>query len=301
MIIERSHLKLILAIHKTGSLTAAAESLYTTQSALSHALKKLEDQLGVQLFRRESRKLLLTQAGEFLLTAANRLEPQLAHVEDRLKQFAEGERGVLRIGMECYPCYQWLLTKVGPFLESWPAVDIDIKQKFQFGGIGALFGYDIDMLVTPDPLMKDELHFEPVFDYEQVLVVSSSHPLANCEYVEPSALISETLITYPVAKERLDIFSLFLTPAGVEPKQHKTIETTDVLLQMVASGRGVSALPRWLVEDYATRMAIKPVKLGKNGVPKNIFIGVRKDDLDISYIRDFIMHSRSQTTFTVPD
>ncbi|MFX4635605.1 LysR substrate-binding domain-containing protein, partial [Acinetobacter baumannii] len=87
------------------------------------------------------------------------------------------ERGALRIGMECHPCYQWLLKIVSPYLAAWPAVDVDVKQKFQFGGIGALFGYEIDMLVTPDPLYKAGLVFEPVFDYEQVLVVGPGHPL----------------------------------------------------------------------------------------------------------------------------
>src|SRR5690606_32969235 len=103
--------------------------------------------LGVALWLREHRSLRPTQAGEYLLAVANRLAPQLEHAEQRLRQFAQGERGTLRIGMECHPCYRWLLKIASPYLESWPAVDLDVKQKFQFGGIGALFGYEIDMLV----------------------------------------------------------------------------------------------------------------------------------------------------------
>jgi LysR family transcriptional regulator for metE and metH len=287
-ILERTHLIMIRAIHNEGSLTAAAETLHTTQSALSHSLKKLEDQLGIPLFRRESRKLFLTQAGDYLLSVANRLEPQLLFAEDRLKQFSHGERGNFRIGMECHPCYQWLIKLVGPYLAAWPSVDVDVKQKFQFGGLGALFGYEIDMLVTPDPIHKPDLHFVPVFDYEQVLVVSKQHPLANAEYVIPKQLENEVLITYPVAKDRLDIFSLFLNPAGVLPKAHKPIETTDVMLQMVASNRGVAALPRWLVEEYATAMNIVPVRLGKKGVAKQIHVGIRKEDIDVPYMKGFI-------------
>lgn len=287
-ILDRIHLVMIRAIHEEGSLTAAADKLHITQSALSHSLKKLEDQLNVPLFRRESRRLFLTQAGEYLLSIANRLEPQLVFAEDRLKQFSQGERGNFRIGMECHPCYQWLIKLVGPYLESWPQVDVDVKQKFQFGGLGALFNYEIDMLVTPDPIHKPELHFEPVFDYEQVLVVSAKHPLAQADYILPKQLSEEVLITYPVAKDRLDIFSLFLNPAGVLPKRHKPIETTDVMLQMVASGRGLAALPRWLVEEYTKELNIVPVRLGKRGVPKQIFVGIRKEDKDVPYIKGFI-------------
>ncbi|CAN0605782.1 unnamed protein product, partial [Ectocarpus sp. 12 AP-2014] len=173
--IERSHLEILREVERQGSLTAAAEALHLTQSALSHAVKKLELQLGTPVWQREGRQLRLTQAGQYLLSLATRLLPQFEHAEMLVGQFARGQRGTLRIGMECHPCYQWLLKVVGPYLEEWPTVDVDVKQRFQFGGIGALFGDDIDVLVTPDPLHRPGLVFEPVFDYEQVLVVASGH------------------------------------------------------------------------------------------------------------------------------
>lgn len=292
-LLERSHLAIVRAVAERGSLTAAAEQLHLTQSALSHTMRKLEDQLGVAIWHREGRSLRPTQAGEYLLAVANRLIPQLDHAEERLRQFARGERGSLRIGMECHPCYQWLLKIVSPYLAAWPAVDVDVKQKFQFGGIGALFGYEIDMLVTPDPLFKPGLHFEPVFDYEQVLVVGPQHPLRGAEYVRPEQLSDETLITYPVETDRLDIYTQFLTPAGITPKRHKPIETTDIMLQMVASGRGVAALPRWLVQEYAARLDVAPVRLGRHGIAKQIYLGIREADAEIDYLRAFVELART--------
>ncbi|MFD0930669.1 LysR substrate-binding domain-containing protein [Methylophilus glucosoxydans] len=286
--IERIHLAIIREVEQQGSLTAAAEKLFLTQSALSHSIKKLEQQLGTDIWLREGRSLRLTQAGQYLLAVANRLLPQLSLAEERLRQFAQGERGTLRIGMECHPCYQWLLKVVSPYLADWPDVDVDVKQKFQFGGIGALFGYEIDMLVTPDPLYKPGLLFQPVFDYEQVLVVHRQHALAQADYVRPEQLSSETLITYPVDIDRLDIYNQFLQPAGISPHVHKPIETTDIMLQMVASGRGVAALPRWLVEEYQTRFDVVPVKLGKQGIAKQIYLGIREADIQIDYVQAFI-------------
>jgi LysR family transcriptional regulator, regulator for metE and metH len=287
-ILERIHLAIIREVERQGSLTAAAAQLNLTQSALSHAVAKLEDQIGAKVWRREGRSLQPTQAGEFLLAVANRLLPQLSHAEERLRQFAKGERGTLRIGMECHPCYQWLLKIVAPYLDSWPRVEVDVRQKFQFGGIGALFGYEIDMLVTPDPLYKPGLRFTPVFDYEQVLVVGPDHKLRGADFVSPHQLAEETLITYPVAADRLDIYTQFLTPGGISPRQHKPIETTDIMLLMVAHGRGVAALPRWLVEEYAARFKVYPVRLGRDGVAKQIFLGMREADVEIDYIRAFI-------------
>lgn len=290
--LERIHLAVIREVDRQGSLTAAAEVLCLTQSALSHTIKKVEQQLGTVIWKREGRNLRLTQAGHYLLGLSNRLLPQLEHAEQRMRQYAEGQRGILRIGMECHPCYQWLLKVVSPYLSTWPDVDVDVKQKFQFGGIGALFGYEIDVLVTPDPLHKHGLRFEPVFDYEQVLVVGRQHRLAGQSYVMPNQLSEETLITYPVAIERLDIYNQFLLPAGCTPRKHKEIETTDIMLQMVASGRGVAALPGWLVAEYAGKMAISSVRLGRQGIAKQIFLGVREADADIDYLKAFVELAR---------
>ncbi len=287
-ILERIHLLVIREVENQGSLTAAANVLCLTQSALSHTMKKLEQAIGTDVWVREGRRLRLTQAGNYLLALANRLLPQLDQAEERLHQYALGERGTLRIGMECHPCYQWLLKIVAPYLAQWTDVDVDVKQKFQFGGIGALFAYEIDLLVTPDPLYKPGLHFVPVFDYEQVLVVKRNHALAKLDHVVPAQLSGEVLITYPVEIDRLDIFSQFLLPAGITPKRHKVIETTDIMLQMVASGRGVTALPRWLVEEYAETMGIVPVRLGRKGINKQIFIGAREADINIDYLKAFI-------------
>lgn len=286
--LERIHLEIIFAVQKTGSVTAAAESLFVTQSALSHSIRKLEDALGLKIWNREGRSLRLTQAGEYLLSVANRLLPQFERAELQLEQFARGERGTLRIGMECHPCYQWLLRIAAPFMEAWPDVDMDVIQRFQFGGIEALYGHDIDVLITPDPIKKQGLVFKPVFDYEPVLVVGKDHPLRKNKHVEPVQLADETLITYPVSIDRLDVFSRFLTPAGVIPRRHITIETTDIMLQMVASGRGVAALPRWLMDEQKVRFKLTALKLGKKGLAKQIFVGLRKNDSGIDFIKAFV-------------
>jgi LysR family transcriptional regulator, regulator for metE and metH len=292
--LERVHLSVLREVRRHGSLTRAARVLGLTQSALSHAIRKVEEEFGTPLWEREGRGLKLLPAGEHLLALAERTLPQLEHAEELLGQLARGERGTLRIGMECHPCYRWLLKVVEPYLRAWPDVDLDVKQRFQFGGIGALFAREIDVLVTPDPLRRRGLHFEPVFDYEQVLVVGTGHPLSRREYVVPDDLAGETLITYPVEIERLDVYSQFLLPAGTVPKRHKVIETTDIMLQMVACGRGVAALPGWLVREYVGKIGVVPVRLGRQGVPKQIFLGVRRGDVGVPYVAAFFELARSQ-------
>lgn len=290
--IDRHHLETLRAVERYGSLTAAAEQLHLTQSALSHAMRKLEQRIGAPLWERDGRQLRFTPAGQYLLGLANRILPQFEHAEMLVSQMALGQRGSLRVGMECHPCYQWLLKVVGPYLEQWPDVDVDVKQEFQFGGMGALFSHDIDLLVTPDPLQKPGVHFESVFDYEQVLVVGPEHPLAGETVVAPEQLRGETLITYPVAVERLDIFTRFFLPAGVTPARHKVIETTDIMLQMVSAGRGVAALPAWLVAEYGRTIELRALRLGEAGIDKQIFLGFRERDAGIDYLDAFVQLAR---------
>lgn len=290
--LERIHLEILTAIKEHGTLTKAAESLHLSQSALSHSIKKLEGQVSTPIWKKDGRNLRLTPAGERIQTLASRILPQFLHTELLLKQIAKGEMGALRIGMECHPCYQWLLRVIEPYLEQWPDIDIDVKQEFQFGALGALLSYEIDVLITPDPLFKPKIEYIPVFDYEHRLVVSTSHPLAEQEFVTPEQLSDEVLLSYPVEPMRLDIFSQFLTPAKCSVKKHKNIETTEIMLQMVAAGRGVCALPGWLVDEYSKTMPIKSIRFGEQGISKQIFVGIRKDEQQIGYLKDFISQAK---------
>ncbi|WP_166836409.1 LysR family transcriptional regulator [Rheinheimera pleomorphica] len=291
--IEKIHLSILREISRSGSVTAAAGKLHLTQSALSHSIKKLEQQTGISLWLKDGRNIRLTEAGNYLLEQANRLLPQFDRIDDTLRQFAGNEKGSLRIGMECHPCYQWLLRVVQPFLAQSPGVDIDVKQRFQFGGMAALFNYDIDLLITPDPINRTRIAFEPVFGYELVLVVSQQNPLAAMAAIQPPQLTDQTLLTYPVETARLDIFQQFLLPAQCMPRAHKTLEATDIILQMVAANRGVAAMPKWLALEYANSLPIALVRLGEHGIHKHIYVGYRKQEKQNSHIQRFIALAKS--------
>tara|TARA_Y100000310_G_scaffold345099_1_gene461790 strand:+ start:3705 stop:4592 length:888 start_codon:yes stop_codon:yes gene_type:complete len=290
--IDRHHLRIINAIEIHGTVTEAANSLHLTQSALSHAMKKLETTYKVALWKKEGRRLCLTQAGQSVLGLAERVLPQFEHAEAQLQRFSEGKQGILRIGMECYPCFEWLLKVVAPFLKAFPDVDVDVMRAFSFGGLQALHGYDIDILLTPDPLTLDTIVYTPVFDYEQVLVMHAQHPLMDKPYIEPRDLAQETLITYPIELSRLDIYTQFLTPAHKSVKKHKTIETTEIILQMVAANRGVTALPKWLIDDIADDQAVSYRSLGPTGIQKTLYLGHRKVPDALGFVDEFIEMAR---------
>lgn len=280
-------------MHRQGSLTSAGEVLCLSQSALSHAIKKLEQNAGADIWYRDGHKLRLTQAGKYLLKLANNVLPQLDEADSQLKQYGEGWCGSLRIGMECYPCYQWLLRLISPYFLQWPNVDVDVKQSFQFDGVTALLSHEIDLLITPDPIFKANLHFESVYSYEQVIVMSKHHPLAGNIGIKPSQLVDETLITYPVELDRLDIYTQFLNPCGIALRKIKTVESTEIMLQMVECDRGIASLPLWLIQQYSKKLNLVSVRAGNKGIHKNIYIGVRNEDIELEYINSFILSART--------
>lgn len=286
--IERSHLEMIREVARQRTLTDAATALHLSQSALSHAIRKLEHQSGARIWTKKGRALQFTDAGLFLLDLAGRILPQLEHGDNALSHFAGGKKGTLRIGMECHPCYQWLLNVVLPYLQQWPDVDMDIKKNFQFDGLKALKDHEIDLLLTPDPYNDDDLVFTPVFSYEMVLVVSRQHKLASQNYITAEKLKTETLYTYPVETERLDIFTNFLVPENCRPALHKVIEDSEIMIQMVAAGRGVTALPNWLVAHYIELLPVKAVRLGASGLHKKLYTAIRNTDFGIDYISAFV-------------
>ena len=286
--IEHSHLKIIQALQVNGTLTEAANALCLTQSALSHQIRYLEKKLEVTLWEREGRRLRLTQAGELLLQVAHQVLPVLSQAEKMLKAYGEGRQGILRIGVECYPCYEWLTSVIGEFLQQMPNVDIDIVNKFQFSGLEGLLNHHIDILVTPDIVKKEKIHYETLAEYELVLLVSADHPLAEIKQLTPEHLSKETLLTFPVPVERLDILTHFLTPSYAKPAKHKEIESLEIMLQMTALKRGVCVLPEWLANNKCNHLMLKKIRIGKKGMYKKLFLAIREHDKTISYVEKFI-------------
>lgn len=247
--IEHSHLKIIQALQLNGTLTEAANALCLSQPALSHQIRYLEKKLALTLCEREGRNLRLTQAGKLLLEVANQVLPVLSQAEQTLKAYSEGRQGVLHIGVECYPCFEWLTRIIGKFMQQMPDVDVDIVQKFQFSGLEGLLNHHIDVLVTPDYVKKSKISYITIAEYQLVLLVSDQHALARIDQLTPEHLAQETLLTFPVPQERLDILTDFLMPSYHMPKEHKKIESLEIMLQMTALQRGVCILPEWLADN----------------------------------------------------
>lgn len=292
MHIEFRHLKTIRAIHQAGGLARAADLLHITQSALSHQIKGLEDQTGVELFVRRSKPLRLSAAGQRLLRLAEKILPEIEALEAEFDGLREGSAGRLHIAIECHACFEWLFPVLERFRKTWGEVDVDIRPGLAFDALPALQKEEVDLVVSSDPEDLPGISFKPLFDYEPVFVASSQHPLAQKPYVEAADFRDEVLITYPVDRSRLDVFTELLTPAKVEPKSIRQVELTAVILLLVASNRGVAVLPDWVVREVKTSTDYVTRPLTATGKTKRLYAAIRDEDADKPYMAHLLKLAR---------
>lgn len=286
--IELRHLRTVAALRGAGTLVEAAERVYLTQSALSHQLKDLEERLGCTLFIRKTRPMRFTSAGKRLLQLADQVLPLVQAASLDLARLAGGQSGRLFMAIECHSCFEWLLPAINAYREDWPEVELDISSGYHFEPLPALARGDLDLVVTSDPIDQSGLTYLPLFSYEAQMALSVDHPLAQKQWLKPADLADETLIVYPIDRSRLDVFTLFLEPNGVIPSRVRTAELTTMMVQLVASGRGVCCLPNWALHEYIQREYVVARSLGEEGIWPNLYTAVRTDQADAPYIAAFV-------------
>lgn len=292
MHIELRHLRTIRAIQQAGGIARAADLLHITQSALSHQIKGLEDQAGVELFVRRSKPLKLSAAGQRLLRVAEKVLPEIEALEGEFGGLRQGSAGRMHIAIECHACFDWLFPVLEQFRKAWPEVDVDIRPGLAFDALPALRKEEVDLVVSSDPEDLPGIQFKPLFDYEPVFVASSQHPLAQKPFVEAEDFRGETLISYPVDRSRLDVFTELLTPAKVEPRSIRQVELTAVILLLVASNRGVAVLPDWVVREVRTSSDYVTRPITDKGLTKRLYAAIRDDDANKPFVAHLVRLAR---------
>ena len=294
------HLKTLTALRDSGSMVEAARRMHLTQSALSHQLKDLEERLGTSLFERKSRPIRFTRAGLEVLQLADRVLPMMSQTERTLKKIQSGHDGRLHMAIECHSCFEWLMPAINQFRDHWPEVELDLTTSFHFEPMPALLRGDVDLVVTSDPAPDQAIRHIPLFRYQSVLAMANQHALTAETFIQPKHLSQETLIHYPVDRKRLDIFEYFLNAAGIEPEGTRQTELTLMMVQLVASGRGVACLPSWALHTYTDAGLITTRPLGEDGVWPTLYAAVREDQADAHYLQDFIRIATESCFSTLP-
>lgn len=285
--LELRLLRAFVAIAETGSLSKAGKRLNLSQPALSHQMKALEDHLGGELFQRKSNPLRLSPAGERLLKTAYDVEKLIMQCERDMARIAGGMSGQLRIAVECHSCFDWLMPSMDAFREGWPEVEMDLVSGFQPDPVGLLAEDAADLVIVSQAKPRAGVTYHSLFRYEVLALVARNHPYTKKDYLTAKDFGRETLVTYPIPDERIDVIREILKPAGIEPNRRKT-ELTVAILQLVASKRAIAAMPGWAVQPYLEKSYVVSRSIRKSGLFANLYAATTTENSSAVYMTEFL-------------
>lgn len=291
--LEVRHLRSLVALSETGRLAAAAERVHLTPSALTHQMRALEAHYGVTLYRRTPEGLRLTPAGERVLALARQTLALLGDAERDLQRMSGDTRGVLRIALECHTCFDWLMPVMDTFRRRWPEVEVDLVAGFHADPIKLLQSGQAELVIDSRSIKQAGLASWPLFRFEIVTLLPLEHRLVARKRLNARDFAGETLITYPVPEERIDVIRRVLQPAGVAVER-RTAELTVAILQLVASRRGIAALPSWGVQSYVEHDYVRAVPIGPKGLWSELHAVLPTHLAERAYMQDMAAIMREQ-------
>jgi LysR family transcriptional regulator for metE and metH len=290
-ILELRHLRTLLALREAGNLLRAASLLNVTQSALSHQIKQLEEHHGAALFERKSTPVRFTAAGARLLKLADAILPQVAETERDLARLGQGVAGQLRIAVECHTCFDWLMPAMDVFRKRWPEVELDIVSGFQADPVGLLYEHRADVAIVAEADPDENVDYHPLFRFEIVALLAHDHALIGKPYLAAEDFACDTLITYPVPDDMLDVVRQVLQPAGIRTAR-RTTELTVAMLQLVASKRGIATLPLWAAQNYLKRDYVQAKRITADGLTGRLYAASLPALSAKPYLADFVAITR---------
>lgn len=285
--LELRYLRSVVAIAETGSISKAGKRLNLSQPALSHQMKALEEYLGTELFQRKSNPLRLSNSGQRLLISAYEVEKLVMQCERDIARIAEGKAGQLRIAVECHSCFDWLMPSMDAFREGWPEVEMDLVAGFQPDPVGLLVEDAADLVIVSQAKPRAGVKFHPLFRYEVLALLARHHPYTKKPYLTAKDFEKETLVTYPIPDDRIDVIREILQPAGIDPPRRKT-ELTVAILQLVASHRAIAAMPGWAVQPYLEKSYVISRPIRKSGLFANLYAATTTERASSVYMIEFL-------------
>jgi LysR family transcriptional regulator for metE and metH len=296
--IELRHLRALTALAETGSVSRAAARVHLTQSAISHQLKALERHFGLPMIERRGATVVLSDAGRRLAELARAVLDQIRSAERDIAQMTQPRGGPLRIALECHTCFDWLMPVMDAYRPDWPTVELDLVSGFHPDPPALLDSDGADLVICSERRQRRGIAYAPLFRFEILAVMPHQHRLARRRTLRPEDFASETLITYPVPEERIDLIREVLRPAKV-PFTRRTAELTIGILQLVASRRGIAALPSWGLRNYLEHDYVVARRIGSNGLWSDLYAATKTSLGKRAYVEDFIATAKTQCFATL--
>ncbi|MCD8416958.1 LysR family transcriptional regulator [Tenacibaculum finnmarkense genomovar finnmarkense] len=250
MNISLRNLKLINVIVKEGSITRASEKLFLTQPALSHQLKKLEEEIGLKIFNRLNKKLILTDIGRVLYSNSEKILASINLLNLELDEIKKGNKKEIRLTTECYTCYHWLPRVVQEFRKENPAINVQINIEATKEPIQYLLEGKIDLAIVSNKTNHPSIRLEPLVTDEMVLILSKINPLNILEKINLIDLINQNLILYDIPEKKNYVLTNILHNNIGLVNSIQKVQLTEAIIELVSANLGVSIMAKWAVIPF---------------------------------------------------
>lgn len=241
------HLRYFVTVAEERHFSRAAERLHMAQPPLSQQIRRLEADLGVDLFVRTTRRVDLTEAGAAYLGRARAILASVDTAADEARRVAAGVVGHLTIGCVGSATYSLLPTLSRRLAEQLPGVDFSFRGDMLVADqVEALREGNIDLALLRPPVADPTLAVTPLRQERLVAAVPSDHRIATRKQIRVADLADTDLIVHSASRRSAmyDVVLRLFTEAGLTPQIRHEVGETSTLVTLVAGGLGVAVVPQ---------------------------------------------------------
>lgn len=260
--LDTRQLRAFAALARCGSFTEAAGELSLTQSAVSHSMKALEDDLGSRLFLRSGKRVLLTQAGKELLGHAEAILRRMVQARDSISALEQSPRGRLRIGCGTAAAQYVVLSVLREFRDCFPLYNVTVLPGETPESMVRLKDGEIDLSIGLKPHETTGVHFQPLFTDHVELFVAPNHRWVKNK-PKPSELAEETLIVTSRQSQTCELLTAHLLSLGVRLGNFIELGSIEAMKQFVKLGLGTAVTAKWAAETELKRGDLVCISLPK--------------------------------------
>ncbi len=261
--LDSRQLRAFSILARTGSFTETAQELHLSQSAISHSMKALEQEIGCRLLDRMGKTVVLTQAGEQLLISAQRILEEMESARSQLGHLGKWGSSRLRIGASTTACQHILPAVLREFKESFPQCAISIEPGDTPEMIEALRQHRIDLAVNLEPRRDEPLEFRPLFTDELVFITSPIHPWAKSGRVSRDDIPRQHYILYGKTSYTFQMIEAYFRKEQIVLHSLLDLGNMDAIKELVKLGLGISILAPWSCVKELQEGSLVTLPLGK--------------------------------------
>ncbi len=287
---EIKFFRLVKTIAEEGSIANSSEKLFLTQSALSHQLRELENQLGFKVFHRTRNKWELTDEGQEIYKIGCEIINSIERGFETIEQVRKGSKGTIKLSTECYSFYLDLPRFIQKLGILYPKIDVDLILDATHQPIPKVRSGDIDIAVVTSKPLSDDLLTKAIFDDEIFAVCHKENPLNDLDYLDSGHFSDLHLIIHSFPLETVSVYEYFLKPNHITPAKISAIPLTEVALEMVQANMGVMCIPKWVLRSFKLSDDIVFKRIGKHGLKRTHYLVAGTSSCNKKCMNDFILN-----------